>query len=188
MSTREHLVTATMELLWERGYEATSPRAILERSGAGQGSLYHHFKSKADLVATALNEVSNEMQGIVDATLHSNKPPLERVRDYLTQPREALRGCRLGRMIQEPAITQDALLRDPISSYFTYSKRELTAALAQAQQDGTLSPSINVADLATTLIAVVQGGYVMARALQDAEAMEQAIRGALALLEASERR
>ncbi len=49
MSTREHLVAAAKGLLWERGYAAMSPRAVLRASGAGQGSLYHHFAGKADL-------------------------------------------------------------------------------------------------------------------------------------------
>src|SRR3954468_17749100 len=50
MSTPERLIESTRELLWERGYVGTSPKAILERSGAGQGSMYHHFKGgKPDL-------------------------------------------------------------------------------------------------------------------------------------------
>ena len=43
MNTRERLVDATQELLWEQGYAATSPKDILHRAGAGQGSMYHHF-------------------------------------------------------------------------------------------------------------------------------------------------
>ncbi|MEU8031330.1 helix-turn-helix domain-containing protein, partial [Streptomyces sp. NPDC049099] len=46
MSTPERLIESTRELLWERGYVGTSPKAILERAGAGQGSMYHHFKGK----------------------------------------------------------------------------------------------------------------------------------------------
>jgi TetR/AcrR family transcriptional repressor of nem operon len=186
MSTREHLVTAAKELLWERGYEAMSPRAVLERSGAGQGSLYHHFASKAQLAATALDEVSAEMQRTMRAILHASKPPLERVRDFLLQPRDALRGCRLGRLTQEQVLAEE-ILRSPLSAFFTAAERELAAVLEQAQQEGSLAAAVNVADLAATLIAVVQGGYVLARALQDAGQMEQAIRGALTLLDAIER-
>ncbi|MBO0792398.1 MAG: TetR/AcrR family transcriptional regulator [Ktedonobacteraceae bacterium] len=187
MSAREHLITAAKELLWERGYEAMSPRAIQERSGAGQGSFYHHFASKADLATTALGEVAAEMQETFNAALHTNKPPLERVRDYLRQPREALRGCRLGRITQEQALSLDPL-RHFISSYFLYCKQEIAAALEQAQREGTISATIDAADVATTLIAVVQGGYVLARASQDPQQMDQAIHGALALLDTIERR
>jgi TetR/AcrR family transcriptional repressor of nem operon len=187
MSMREQLVTAAKELLWERGYEAMSPRAVLERSGAGQGSLYHHFGSKTQLAATALNDVSDEMQQTLRTILSANKPPLDRVRDFLKQPRDALRGCRLGRLTQEQVLAEE-ILRQPLAAFFAAAESELAAVLEQAQKEGSLATTVNAADLAATLIAVVQGGYVLARALQDPGQMEQAIRGALALLDAIERR
>lgn len=186
MSTREHLIKAAKELLWERGYEAMSPRAVQQRSGAGQGSFYHHFASKADLATTALGEVADEMRETFNTVLHSDKPPLERVREYLRQPREALRGCRLGRMTQEQVLSQQPL-RHPISSYFLFTEQEIVTALEQAQREGTLSETVDATAVAITLVAVVQGGYVLARALQDPHQMDQALRGALALLDSIER-
>lgn len=187
MSTRENLVTAAKELLWERGYEAMSPRAVQERSGAGQGSFYHHFASKADLATAALSEVANEMKETSNTALHANKPALERVKEYLKQPREGLRGCRMGRMTQEEVLRQEPL-REPLASYFQYIEQEIGLALEEAQQEGHLDTTVNSTDIAISLIAIVQGGYVLARALQDARQMDQAIHGALALLNAIERR
>ena len=46
MSSRDQLTEAMAELLWERGYAATSPRDVMERAGVGQGSMYHHFSGK----------------------------------------------------------------------------------------------------------------------------------------------
>ena len=40
VDSREKLVEAMAELMWERGYSATSPRAVRELSGVGQGSMY----------------------------------------------------------------------------------------------------------------------------------------------------
>ncbi|GHO98193.1 TetR family transcriptional regulator [Reticulibacter mediterranei] len=187
-NTREQLVAATKELLWERGYEATSPRAILEKSGAGQGSFYHHFSSKAALAAAALQEAADDMRCNLEPILHSNAPALQRIRDYLTMPREELRGCRIGRMTHEPIIRQDETLRDPIVAYFSYAEQELATVLAEAQREGALSENINVDDLAATLLATVQGGYVLARGFQDPERMHQAIRGALTLIDSIEQK
>ncbi|MEX2377217.1 MAG: TetR family transcriptional regulator, partial [Dehalococcoidia bacterium] len=36
--SKQKLVVATCALLAERGYEATSPKMILDRAGVGQGS------------------------------------------------------------------------------------------------------------------------------------------------------
>ncbi len=44
MKTGEALIASTQKLLWTRGYTGMSPRAILDHSSVGQGSLYHHFE------------------------------------------------------------------------------------------------------------------------------------------------
>ncbi len=186
-TTRKHLIEATKELLWERGYEAMSPRAVLERSGAGQGSLYHHFSGKAELVSTALDEVGEDMHVNNRLYLYNDKPALQRIRDFLLMPRDALRGCRLGKMTQEPMITQDAL-REPIAAFFAELKQDLIGVLEEARQEGALREDIGLPELATTIMAIVQGGYVLARASQDPEQMQRAIRGALAFLDTLEQR
>jgi len=140
MSTREHLVTAAKALLWERGYAAMSPRDVLRTSGAGQGSLYHHFAGKADLAATAVRACEAEMRAEADAVLRAEKPPLARARDYLTQPRAGLRGCRLGRLVHDPEVVARDALREPVAAYFAYVEDELAAVLSEAQRDGALRP------------------------------------------------
>ena len=183
-SARERLVGAARELLWERGYEATSPRAILERSGAGQGSLYHHFSSKADLAAAALAETEAETRARVDAVLRSGGPPLRRVEAYLSLPREALKGCPLGRHAPEPAIAEEAV-RGPVGSYFAHVQGLIADALREAREGGELSEEADPEDLAAALFAAAQGGYLLARASGDPESMDRALRGALQLVEAA---
>ena len=60
MSSREQLTEAMAELLWERGYAATSPRDVMSRAGVGQGSMYHHFSGKHELAVEALSAVGRD--------------------------------------------------------------------------------------------------------------------------------
>jgi TetR/AcrR family transcriptional regulator, transcriptional repressor for nem operon len=53
MDARERLIDSTRELLCERGYVGTSPKTIQDRSGAGQGSMYHHFHMTGSVCAAA---------------------------------------------------------------------------------------------------------------------------------------
>jgi AcrR family transcriptional regulator len=48
--TRVAIFTAALGLFRERGYEATTMRAIAERAGVSLGSSYHYFPSKSHLV------------------------------------------------------------------------------------------------------------------------------------------
>ena len=55
--SKQKLVTAASALLAERGYEATSPKMILDRAGIGQGSLYHRYKGKEALALDAISHL-----------------------------------------------------------------------------------------------------------------------------------
>ena len=129
MSKRAALVQAAKSLLWECGYEAMSPRDVLERSGAGQGSLYHHFSGKLALASAALDEIAAEEMLAIDAIFDCDAPPLARIRSYLQREREALRGCRLARLANETAI-ESAALRQPIAAFLEHIEGQLCAGVA----------------------------------------------------------
>ncbi|KMO44455.1 hypothetical protein VQ03_02805 [Methylobacterium tarhaniae] len=181
-SKREAIVAATKTLLWERGYEATSPRDVLALSGAGQGSLYHHFPGKREVAAAALTEMAEEEIAVIDALFTPGTPPLERVRAYLTRERQALRGCRLGRLANESAM-EEPVLRAPVAAYLGRIQACLRASLEEAAAAGLLAPGIEPPALAAVLIAVVEGGYVLARVHWDEAAMREAIDGAVQVLD-----
>lgn len=182
-SKREDLVAAAKDLLWEVGYGAMSPRKILDASGAGQGSLYHHFSGKRAIAAAALAEVDVEMRAAFGRFLQADLPPLDRVRRFLTEKRDGLKGCRLGRLANETAIADD-VIRRPIARFFAHVEETLAAALAEARDRGDIPKAADTGGLAVALVAVVQGGYVLSRIHRDGGHMRQACAGALAMLDA----
>lgn len=54
LSAREELLAAAAELFTVRGYAATSTRAVAERAGMRQATMYHYFSGKEDLLAELL--------------------------------------------------------------------------------------------------------------------------------------
>jgi AcrR family transcriptional regulator len=180
--TREKILRATKELLWERGFEAMSPRDVMDRSGAGQGSLYHHFSGKHDLACAALAEMAAEEQAAMADIFNPRKPPLARIADYLTRERDALRGCRLARLANEAAMA-DADFRLSIAAYLDEIERHLAKALAEAQVSGVIAADADAKALAAMLLAVVEGGFVLARVHWDAGRMRQALAGAAHMIE-----
>ncbi|RED54091.1 TetR/AcrR family transcriptional regulator [Aestuariispira insulae] len=173
MSKKEALIDATKQLLWEKGYEATSPRDIQALSATGQGSFYHHFDGKKDLAIAALEEISREMLDIMRDNLAAKGPAQQRLESYLCKPRESLKGCRVGRLANEISM-QDPQLGQPMRAYFEELTELLKHAIREAQEDGSLPAHLDAGDLATTLLAVVQGGFVLSRA-QDRTDIHQSI-------------
>jgi len=178
---RQDLIDATKALLWERGFEAMSPKTILKQSGAGQGSLYHHFEGKRDLAATALVEIDVEMRAAFDENFNPALSALQQLLAYLEVPREALKGCRFGRLANEQAIA-DPVLNPIISQLFTYLEVTLTKTVKAAQQAGDLPKSLKPKQTAVMLTAIIQGGYALSRIHQSAEPLQTAVEGAKSIL------
>ncbi|MEV5896556.1 TetR/AcrR family transcriptional regulator [Nonomuraea fuscirosea] len=182
MDTRERLIQSTRELLWERGYVGTSPKAIQARAGAGQGSMYHHFRGKPDLARAAIDRSATELRDRAQAAFTGPGTALEQVAAYLRRERDALKRCPVGRLTQDPDVMKDPELREPIERTFSWLTGRLTALLTRARDDGDLGAGLDPAATAAALVAVVQGGYVLARATGSAAGYAQAVEGALALL------
>jgi AcrR family transcriptional regulator len=54
LSPRDELLAAAAELFTTRGYAATTTRAVAERAGMRQASMYHYVSGKEDLLAELL--------------------------------------------------------------------------------------------------------------------------------------
>ncbi|MBS4727224.1 TetR/AcrR family transcriptional regulator [Mycobacterium sp. SM1] len=67
-STRERLVTEAMRLFSERGYQATSVAEIEAAAGLapGSGALYHHFKSKQELLEAGIDRQLDRRRAMHD--------------------------------------------------------------------------------------------------------------------------
>lgn len=165
-ATREQLISTMKQLLWERGYDATSPNHVLQRSGVGKGSFYHHFSSKKALAIAAMESRAEDLIAEFDALIASTKGDwLTKIAAYLDLPRDASKGCRMGRIVQDPSFEDEELLA-PLQHYFTVMQQRLTHLYAQAQQQGELSTQLSAEALATLTLSVIQGSFVVGKATQ----------------------
>jgi AcrR family transcriptional regulator len=179
---RERLIEGTRQLLWDRGYVGTSPTAIWRAAGVGQGSMYHHFEGKPELVLAAEERAASEMQRQARAILSGEGSAYERIARYLLKERDALRGCPVGRLAADPEIAGDAVLREPVRETFTVLHEMVVAAIEQGKAGGEFRGDLDAPATAYALLAVIQGGYTLARAEASVDPFDRAIRGALDLL------
>ncbi|MEV6025643.1 TetR/AcrR family transcriptional regulator [Streptomyces sp. NPDC052036] len=182
VSTQERLIESTRELLWDRGYVGTSPKAILERSGAGQGSMYHHFRGKPDLALAAIRRTAEELRATARAVLSGPGTPYERIEAYLLRERDVLRGCPVGRLTMDPDVIASEALRAPVDETVDWLREQLAQLVEEGKEQGQFTESLDAEEIAATILATVQGGYVLARASGAPAAFDTAVRGLLALL------
>ncbi|MEU2073487.1 TetR/AcrR family transcriptional regulator [Streptomyces sp. NPDC013489] len=182
MSTPERLIEATRELLWERGYVGTSPKAVQQAAGAGQGSMYHHFAGKPDLALAAIRRTAEEMSAAAEAVLSGDGTAYSRIEAYLLRERDVLRGCPVGRLTMDPEVVADPVLRAPVDEVLGRLRDRIAEVAQEGLDDGELNASLDARDIAATVLATVQGGYVLARATGTREPFDSSVRGLLGLL------
>ncbi|MGH4035821.1 TetR/AcrR family transcriptional regulator [Actinomycetota bacterium Odt1-20B] len=187
MTTPERLIESTRELLWERGYVGTSPKAIQQRAGAGQGSMYHHFSGKPDLALAAIRRTAEELRAAADASLSGAGSAYERVESYLLRERDVLRGCPVGRLTMDPDVIESDELREPVTRTLEWLRGRLAEILQEGLDRGEFTDSLDPEEIASAVVATVQGGYVLARASGSPAAFDTGVRGLLALLGAARR-
>ncbi|HXY93135.1 MAG TPA: TetR/AcrR family transcriptional regulator [Acidimicrobiia bacterium] len=77
--TRRQVLDATVDLLAERGYEALTYEAVAERSGVHKTTVYRRWPTKAELVADAARQRSEQLVDVPDTgTLRGDLTALAR--------------------------------------------------------------------------------------------------------------
>ena len=64
--TKERILAAAEELVFEGGYAGTSLDEIIEKVGLTKGAFFYHFKSKADLAQGIIERFSRREQALFE--------------------------------------------------------------------------------------------------------------------------
>jgi len=80
---KQRIAQAAAELFMERGYAGTSVREIGERARVGQSSLYHHARSKGQLLRELHGTFAQELIGLLERVVASDASPPEQLRGVI---------------------------------------------------------------------------------------------------------
>ncbi len=145
--------------------------------------MYHHFSGKAELAKAAIERSGVELREAAEEQFASPGTATERITHYLERDREVLRGCRIGRLTADPDVMADPTLRAPVDETFRWLRDRLAEIVAEGKRKGEYPATIDPARTAATIAAVLQGGYVLARAADSDEPFELAVQGLINLLQ-----
>ena len=166
---RARLLDAAVSVIRTRGYDATSVEELCAAAGVSKGAFFHHFRSKEDLGTAAAAHFLAWLEALFARMgWRDHADPLDRVLAYIDGRTAILRGeiphftCLLGMMVQEVYATHPALraaCEAGIRSHLAPLQAEIEAAMAARAVTGFTAES-----LALHIMAVIQGGFVLAKA------------------------
>jgi len=67
--TMENILSTSERLFLEKGYEKTTTQAIINATGIAKGTLFHHFKSKEDILVAVLARYNAQVAQQMEARL-----------------------------------------------------------------------------------------------------------------------
>lgn len=89
-SRRDELLELAATMFAERGLKATTVRDIADSAGILSGSLYHHFKSKEEMVSEVLQDFLNWLFAKYEQIAAAEASPLERLKGLFLTSFEAI--------------------------------------------------------------------------------------------------
>jgi len=170
VSTRQRILTATTELFRRNGYHATSVKQVVTAAEAPFGSLYHSFPGGKEELAEAVIETSGRTYGELFALVYdaASDPP-SAITDFfdgaaaVLEETDYLDICPIGTVALEVASTNERLRQatDRVFADWTdLAAQRLTAAGIGRRK---------ARELATTLVAALQGAFMLSRAAHSPE-------------------
>lgn len=178
-SRRDRIVEAARRLFFEQGYVATGIAQILQESGANSGSLYHFFPTKEDLLVAVL-EVYRQMldTAVVAPAMERASDPIEQVfavlHGYrlLLEATEFRLGCPIGNLGLEIANSHPQAVR-LVAENFDGWVEAVASMIRRAA--GRLPAGIDPDDLATFVLATMEGAVMLARSHRSLDPFDAAV-------------
>jgi len=174
LNVREQLLSAGLETLHRRGFNATSVQDITEAAGVPKGSFYNHFESKEALGAEAVIKYreASDAWTATRALRDTKAAPLTRLRKYFegladrALKTESWSGCLLANFACELS-NQSPLIREQVAVAFAEWSDEIAVVIGEAQRVGALSKDLPPKALAEFLINAWEGALLRARVDKD---------------------
>ncbi|MGA7186995.1 MAG: TetR/AcrR family transcriptional regulator [Candidatus Acidiferrales bacterium] len=178
--TRQRLLQAASREIYRAGFQSASLDTILASAGVTKGALYYHFKNKEALGYAVVEEViSPDVRGTWVRPLEGVKDPISAligmVQRLSVRPEDVCGGCQLNNLAQEMS-PLDAGFRMRLEAIFDAWREATASVLREGQINGSVRRSVEPADAAGLLIAMVEGYGSLAKNAQDPKVIKSGIK------------
>ena len=182
--SRARIHAAARELFRERGFDATTLRAIAERAGMGASSIYRHIRSKEELLVEQLGDLQEEAWQRFRRSEDRVAPARERMRHFLDAEHALLaRAPDLTTIALRATTHPEARVARRVLVLQDRTIGLLTEILMSARNRGELRRDANVLSAARSIAHLTSGARIAwANGLLDADGCRAAVDTSVALL------
>src|SRR5216684_8203976 len=178
-ATRQRIVAAAAELMFEHGVAETTLEDIRAAAGVSGSQVYHYFEDKQALVRAVIDYQVDAVLDTQGAHLDrlDTMPGLRAWRDLLVDHQRRLEcrgGCPIGALGAEVAET-DAAARLAVARGLHRWEARIREGLQAMHARGDLPAQASPDDLALATLAALQGGLLMTQLQRETKPLEVAL-------------
>ena len=180
VGAKAKLLEAATTLIRTKGFAGTSVDDLCTAAGVTKGAFFHHFASKESLGVAAADFWSETTGAFFrEAPYNWHEDPLDRVLGYIDFRSELIKGpvegftCVAGTMVQECFHTSPAI-RDACDASISGNAAMLEADIAKAIARYDVK-DVSAKSLALHIQAVLQGGFILAKAKGSADIARETV-------------
>lgn len=179
--SRQRILDAALGVFRTKGYTATTVDDLCAAAGVTKGSFFHHFDSKEAAALAAIAHWNDTTGALFAAAPYWRvEDPRERLLAYLDFRAELVRGsipeftCLLGTLVQETFASHPAL-QAACGAGIEAHAQTLVPTIEAAKAKYAPQADWSAESLARHTQAVLQGGFVLAKAMSNPQAALDAI-------------
>jgi len=180
--TRARIVQEAAALIHERGIAGATLEDVRKAAEVSGSQMTHYFADKNELVQAVIDYQADTIVNRQRHALGSGNGVEVWRNMVITAARrtQAKGGCQLGSLVGQLA-ESDPEARALIAAGFDQWAAAIGDGLRSLHADGKLPSEIDPDDLATTLLATLQGGLLLAQVQRSTRPFETAVNTLLAL-------
>ena len=181
--TRARIVEAAAVVIHERGVAGATLEDVKVAAEVSGSQMYHYFPDKNDLVQAVIDYQADTIVDRNRRALSSANGVEAWQKMVITAAKrtKAKGGCQLGSLVGQLA-ESDPEARALIAAGFDQWAAAIGDGLRSLHADGKLPSDIDPDDLATTLLATLQGGLLLGQVHRSSRPFETAVNTLLALI------
>jgi len=179
LATRERIVAAAAELIFQRGVAETTTQDVCDAAGVSFSQLYHYFEDKMKLVRAVIARQTESVLGAQQPFLGNldSIAALRAWRDHLVAIRREMGcegGCPLGTLSSELS-EKSPEARAELATGFARWEDAIRSGLRAMHERGELQAEADPDKLALATLAALQGGLVLTQLRRQTAPLEAAL-------------
>ena len=157
IGSRDRILDAAEDLFARRGFAGIGMREVAEAAGLGKSSLFHHFKSKAELYAAVVGRILDLFDRRTTAALAAGGDPLARFDRWVDALMDTLAGHPTSARLLLRSLFEDDELTGTSAEEQRADRtlKRLFSRIANLLREGTETGAFRVANIQHTLQSLV---------------------------------